>query len=326
MKIGERSYFAFNDLTIDVSWKDRLSEKEIGFLLSIVPFLDAERSSQPADIDLQFSSSPALCELPLNGCQLTECYGLSIYHGTTDTVITDGESSFSIAQGDGTARIAFHRSFSKHTALAKSNFFLVGLIHLLAQYGYYDLHGAGLINNGCGVLFLGPSGSGKSSLALNLVKEGWHYASDDSAVMKAHDNHVSVLSFRKNFYVDPTAAERFPELKREINHQGQLNGDKYFIDLQKIWPGQFQAQLVPGKIIFCQVSGKQASRIRPLTKKDALLRLLPQSASIFFNQSFAIQQIDTLKQLIEQADCYHLEAGFDVYDDPHKAAGIVSSV
>jgi hypothetical protein len=144
--------------------------------------------------------------------------------------------------------------------------------------------------------------------------------------MKAYDSYVSVFSFRKNFYVEPSMAKRLPELEGEINKPDQLDGDKYFIDLQKIWPGQFQAQFVPGKIIYCQVSGRQTSRIRTLAKKDALLRLLPQSASIFFNQSFAKQQIDTLKQLIEQSDCYHLDAGFDVYDDSQKAANILSSV
>jgi hypothetical protein len=129
---------------------------------------------------------PHRFETPSSDFKLTETYDLSIFHRKDQTTITDGDSAFAIDHYTGNARITLHKSFSTKTALAKSNFFLVGLIHLFAQYGYFDLHGAGLTNNGSGYLFLGPSGCGKSCLALSLVKQGWGYASDDSLLMNAN--------------------------------------------------------------------------------------------------------------------------------------------
>ncbi|MBC2711363.1 MAG: hypothetical protein HGJ94_10320 [Desulfosarcina sp.] len=325
MKIGGRRCFSFSELTIDVSWDDLLSENEFRFLLSIVPFRENQRPSRPADIclDCKLATGPLT---PGNNFQTTESYGLSICNGTGQTVISDGKSAFAIDHHAGKGRITFHSSFPEKSLLAKSNFFLIGLIHLLAKYGYYDLHGAGLTNDGSGCLFLGPSGSGKSSLALNLVKQGWGYASDDALLMNASKSAVSVLSFRKNFYVDPVLAKRFPELERTLKNHGQIESNKYFIDLEEVWPSRFQPRFVPGKVIFCHVSGEETSRIQSISKKDALLRLLPQSASIFFNQAFAQKQVDALKRLIEQTDCYTLDAGFDVYDDSKKAADILSGV
>jgi hypothetical protein len=106
---------------------------------------------------------------------------------------------------------------------------------------------------------------------------------------------ISVLSFRKNFYVDPIMAKRYPELEPALKNHDQSESDKCFIDLDEIWPNRFRSQFVPGKIIFCHVTGGETSQIRPITKKDALLRLLPQSASVFFNQAFAHKQVVALE-------------------------------
>jgi len=198
------------------------------------------------------------------------------------------------------------------------------LIQILARYGYYDLHGAGLTNGRNDYLLLGPSGSGKSNLSLNLVRKGWGYASDDALVINGNESDISVLSFRKQFYIDSVLTEHFPELNCEIQNHGQIKSEKYFIDLEKVWPGRFQQQLVPDKVVFCRVSNGENSKIRPISKKDALLRLLPQSVSVFFNQAFAKKQIDVLKRLIQQTNCYQLDAGLDVYNDAQKAASILS--
>ena len=326
MKRNGRGCFSFSELTIEANWADLLSENEFRFLLSMVPFRENQRPNRSTDIDLDCKITTEPLEITERDFQLTESYGLSIHNGTGQTVITDGNSAFAIDYQAGKGRITFHSSFPEKLPLAKSNFFLVGLIHLFAQHGYYDLHGAGLTNNGSGYLFLGPSGSGKSSLALNLVKQGWGYASDDALLMKANQNDVSVLSFRKNFYVDPVLAKRFPELERALRNNGQIESEKTFIDLDEVWPRRFQPQFVPGKIIFCHVTGGKTSQLQVISKKDALLRLLPQSASVFFNQCFAQKQVGALKRLIEQTDCYTLDAGLDLYGESKKAADILSCV
>ena len=102
--------------------------------------------------------------------------------------------------------------------------------------------------------------------------------------------------------------------------------EKLFIDLDNVWPGRFQPQFTPGKVFFCGITGNTTSTVKAISKVEALLRLLPQSASIFINQSFSQRQADALKRLIQGSDCYALEAGRDLYANPVKAAELLESV
>ena len=326
MSKSRQRHLSLSELTIEIRWEDCFSFNEIQTLFSIVPFRDTEKSDTPSQICLIFEKAHERFTPLSDNLRLTNSYGLSFYHGKNQTTITDGNSVFAINHHAGKGRIAFHRSFREKPLLDKSNFFLVGLIHLFAQYGYYDLHGAGLSSNGEGYLLLGPSGSGKSSLALNLVRQGWAYASDDALLMNANKKDISLISFRKNFFVDPSVMKRIPELDRSLGSEDRSRKDKHFIDLDEIWPNRFKPQIIPKKIIFCQLSGREDSDIQPIMRKDALLRLLPQSVSIFFNQLFAQEQIKALKRLVEQTECYLLDAGVDVYNDHKKAAVIISDV
>ncbi|MFC3125255.1 HPr kinase/phosphorylase [Pseudoroseomonas globiformis] len=46
------------------------------------------------------------------------------------------------------------------------------------------LHGSCAAFQGAGVLFLGPSGSGKSDLVLRLMQEGWQLVADDQVLLR----------------------------------------------------------------------------------------------------------------------------------------------
>jgi len=49
------------------------------------------------------------------------------------------------------------------------------------------LHGTVVALDGLGVLLIGPSGSGKSDLALRLVEAGWSLVADDRVVIRLAD-------------------------------------------------------------------------------------------------------------------------------------------
>ncbi len=317
---------SFAELTIEFRYGDVPAKNETRFLFSLLPFQEQEKSNNPAKIilNLEVASKP----LDTSGCdfQSTNDYGLFFHHGTGQTVITDKLSLFVVGHGSGKAGIYFHPSFFEKSPLDKSNFYLLGLIHLFAQYGYFDLHGAGVINNGRGYLILGPSGSGKSSLALSLVNQGWGYASDDALLLDTNKSELIVHSFRKNFYVDFQLVKQFPELKNLMRMHNSKESDKFFFNPEDIRPGRFHPQFVPEKIVFCAVTGRKTSTIQEIYKKDALLRLLPQSASVFFNRLYAQKQIDALQRLVRQTKCYQLDAGLDLYNNPEKAAELLEKV
>ena len=197
------------------------------------------------------------------------------------------------------------------------------MAYLFSYQGLFDLHGAALDNHEIGYLFLGESNSGKSSIALSLVHQGWHYASDDSLLLKSDGNSVEVLSFRKNFYIDPEVASKYPELDPHFSNENDMEGCKRFLDLDQMYPNQFQPSIVPKILIFTNIISQKKSSIQLLSKGQALSNLLRQSVSIFFNRQVVDEHLNVLKQLVLRSDCYQLLAGRDLYDEPREILKIL---
>ena len=51
-----------------------------------------------------------------------------------------------------------------------------------------QLHATCISINHCGILIKGPPGTGKSDLALRLIKDGASLVADDRVIVKAHNN------------------------------------------------------------------------------------------------------------------------------------------
>ncbi len=60
--------------------------------------------------------------------------------------------------------------------------------HALTHIGKYVLHAAALSKGGKGVLLLGASGAGKSSLCAHLIKNGWQALGDDAVGLAVEGN------------------------------------------------------------------------------------------------------------------------------------------
>jgi hypothetical protein len=230
--------------------------------------------------------------------------------------ITDGYSNFRIEPWSKIGMVSIHPSFKEKPLASKYNFFLIGLAYLFSNQGLFDLHGAALANQEIGYLFLGESNSGKSSIALSLVHQGWHYASDDSLLLKSNGNSVEVLSFRKSFYIDPDTASKYPELDPYFSSENHIEDCKRFLDLDQMYPSQFRPSIVPKILIFSRIIPDKKSALQSVSKGKALSNLLKQSVSIFFNRQVVNEHLNVLKQLVLQTDCYQLLAGRDLYNEP----------
>ena len=61
-----------------------------------------------------------------------------------------------------------------------------------AEDGAAMVHATAVAVGGAGVLLRGPSGSGKSDLALRLIDDGARLVTDDQAVLERHGTHLVV--------------------------------------------------------------------------------------------------------------------------------------
>ena len=72
------------------------------------------------------------------------------------------------------------------------------LVSMLAESrNAAKIHAAGIAKDGTGMLIAGLGGSGKTSIAMELVKRGWHFLGDDTVMIKDH----VILPFPKWIHV-----------------------------------------------------------------------------------------------------------------------------
>ena len=205
--------YSLHGLNLSVQCEDKALVDESDLLSNFLSLENTEKSDSHLHISVKFTFSEKPAPIPRDSLKPYIVNDVSIFDTKKTVDITDGYSTFHIEPWSEIGMVSIHPSFKKKTLASKYNFFLIGLSYLFSYQGLFDLHGAALDNRDIGYLFLGESNSGKSSIALSLVHQGWHYASDDSLLLKSDGNGVQVLSFRKNFYIDPEVASKYPELR-----------------------------------------------------------------------------------------------------------------
>jgi len=320
------NFYSFYEIIIEVRWQGQGIEEEIEQFFSPLPFVKLSGIANSVHIELKFTTSDAPLDIPHSASVPFYCYDLSIYEADGHVYLTDGLSIFQLQPQAGTGLVTLHRSFKGKPPLSKYNFFLIGLIHLLAPLGFYDLHAAGLIRDGIGYLFLGESGSGKSSTALSLVRQGWHYVSDDALLVRPSADGIEVLSFRKHFYLDPVLSHLFPEIAPHLKGSAMGDHTKRFLDVEAVYPGRFRPSCIPKVLIYTQIVPQPVSKLIPIDKTTALIKLMRQSASLFFKRQAVNVHLEAIKRLVSQSYSYELLAGRDLYEKPEKVTEILSGL
>jgi hypothetical protein len=109
-------------------------------------------------------------------------------------------------------------------------FFLEAAVYvLLAERELTPLHAACVAKDGRGVLLLGESGAGKTTLAFEFARQGWQFVADDASWLARRDPGLRILAPPHRVRLRPDSAKCFPELAdRPVNVT--LQG-KQFIDV-----------------------------------------------------------------------------------------------
>ena len=316
--------YSFYGIIIKVRWEGKGIEDEIERFFSPYPFDKLGAFDSPFHIELNITDSDIPSTVPYGASEPVTVHELLICEKGDSIYLTDELSVFQIEAQSGRGVITLHRSFLEKSILVKYNFFLIGLIHLLSVRGVYDLHGAGLLKEGIGYLLLGESGSGKSSITLSLVHQGWHYQSDDALLLRQSEDRIESLAFRKQFYLDAVAVRHYPEIARHVRESGNGEHAKHFLDMHIFYPDQFCTSCMPKVLVFSSIVPQPGSRLVPIDKTSSLIKLMKQSESIYFNRRTVEMHVQTLKQLVYQADSFQLFAGRDLYDQPEKITDIFS--
>ncbi|MFQ5647596.1 MAG: hypothetical protein ACE5GM_11770 [bacterium] len=185
-------------------------------------------------------------------------------------------------------------------------------LELLKETGLFHIHAGAVSLNGKGMFFPGATGSGKTTLSLSLVRQGFSFLSDDiSFVNRMSSGKVELLSFPQPVQCWQKTIGFFSELHGLLKKGNEIF--KTAIPLEEAYPGSTISSTVPSVMILPKVNGTSTSSLTKIDRNEALLELIPQSI-IVANREIVKEHLSLLTDLIYQCDCYRLFMGKDCND------------
>ncbi len=209
-----------------------------------------------------------------------------------------------------------------HPRILSNNIFITAFTEMLRARDLFLVHGGAVVRAGRGVLIPGYSGSGKTTLSLALVRRGFQFLADDRPVLKKEGAGFSLLAFPEAIDVTDKTISLIPELRDlpESFFNRGLRKKSFWVE--DVYPETIVDRCQVEILLFPKISAGSESRLLPLTKIEAITRLLPHSLLVL-NKKAADRQFDRLCQLVDTLSCYELEAGGDMLDVNHLLTEIV---
>ena len=154
---------------------------------------------------------------------------------------------------------------------------LPSLFCLLRAQGISRIHASAVSFDGKGIVITGPSGQGKTTLLLHLLREGFHYVADDNLLLPETQDVPDMLSFSTWIGVSSQTALFFPELSSLIHQTLPDDQGKYRVDLRRIYNLTSVPATVPLLLLFPQVTPAEETTLAPLAKMDAAMQCLSEN-------------------------------------------------
>lgn len=199
------------------------------------------------------------------------------------------------------------------------------LMLLLRRRGLLGLHASGVQRAGDGWLFVGNRGCGKSTQTYNLVRQGWGYLGDDALLLRAEGDRVEALALRRDLMLDPTPAHAYPELARDGPPSSATSG-KRRLRIGEMRPARMVDRCSPRFLIFPEIVSTAESTLVPLSRTEALMRLVAQSAVFTLDREMGARHLEVLSHLARQTLAVRLRAGRDLRECPERIAAVLQSV
>lgn len=220
-----------------------------------------------------------------------------------------------LAAPSGTARIAADGLASRIDLAADAlplHLLTHVVVHQLRLRGSYTLHAAAVSRGRGALVVVGDSGTGKSTLALALARQGWGLLSDDSVLLSAGPE---VLALRRGVFVEPgPAATAFPDLV--LRPCPLVEASKQEVAL----PGGQVERDRPAALLLPEIGGGDETALEPAAPLDALYHLARQSRLPELDHDGAQDHFEVLGAVAAAVPAYRLVLGRDVYGAPERVS------
>jgi hypothetical protein len=219
--------------------------------------LNAPRHVPPADARLVYASPTSQ----------------ALYSPAEDAFYASHEDGATLrcSPRDGRAEIAAATAATTRLWVLTRPLLTLALMELSRARGLYPLHAACLARGTDGVLVVGPSGSGKSSLALAFLEAGYDYVSEDLVFLREERDRIVACGFPDELGLTEDVGSLFPALGDLAIVQ--LGWPKARADVRDAAPDvRILPSCTPAVLV---VLDERASEVEELTTDETLVELLP---------------------------------------------------
>lgn len=184
------------------------------------------------------------------------------------------------------------------------------LLEWCNDYGVQVIHAGLVAHKGQGILFVGKSGSGKSTSSLACLCAGFNYLGEDYVgLQRLPDGSFLGHSLYSSIFLETGHLARFPSLL-SYSMKGRPEEEKSAVLLAQAFPEKLMCVVPIRVLLIPRIVHAQEPKIYPASRAQALLTLGP--SSLFQIHSQRTYSFDNLTQLVEQVPCYWLELGRDL--------------
>ena len=315
------------DVRLQIEWDDAALTGPMEATLACFGLEPSQDASDDGPIRLCFSMHAPPLAVPDEAEALSESREGLRFHRLGETLYLHFKGT--VVRLDPQRGLAYGTLAREDDALRDALLFCLffySAVVLLYYRGLRTMHAACLVRRGHGLLLLGESDSGKSTLAMRLVERGWGYLSDDSVLLSRSERGVEARPLRRDFCLDPEAETVFPQVAAHWQpHLADVR--KRRLRIRDLYPHQAASRCTLRTLLFPRIVSEARSRLVPLDQKAALMGLLHHSGALaVLDAPTAAAHLDDLGALTRQARSYTLLAGRDLRDDPAAAAALLGEV
>lgn len=207
-------------------------------------------------------------------------------------------------------------ALARNRALVSKFVFGTLLYNLLTRRaGLVQWHAVAVTREDAVILLIGHDHSGKSTTALGLLHAGYQLLADGLVYTALHDDAVEVLaSPTRELRVRRGAFQFFPELAAAAEPLNTWEGEKYRIDLGRVWPqavttaSRHTTRLLP---LFVSVAHHPETQVIPLTPAAALDLAIP-ALGWWDAPAFLDAVMQAAQALLTRSPSFQLKTGSDM--------------
>lgn len=171
--------------------------------------------------------------------------------------------------------------------------------------GLVRVHAAVASLHGDAVLLAAPMESGKTTLVAGLVRAGLDYLSDEVAALEP--DTLTVQAYPKALSVDPGSWSALADFAPHVDPGvAAWLPDQWQLPATAIRPGAVTATAQPRVLIFPRYEAGAATRLAPLSRADAVVRLVH---STFRFAEQPDRDLEALGRLARDCECHELVMG-----------------